>query len=93
MSNHTPGQWRLKKTDGQDFTVIETSYGSEVLGVSEWLRAKPEDLRLMALAPTMLEELEYLSIRLQAVCEDYEDIETDIDLLKKLIAEAKGESG
>ena len=45
---------------------------------------------MIAAAPRMLEWLEYLAIRLQVVCDDFDLIETDIDLLKKLIAEAKG---
>jgi len=57
VNNHTPGPWRLKQTDGQDFTAIETLDAVEVLGTSEWLRAEPNDLKLIAAAPKMYEAL------------------------------------
>lgn len=62
---HTPGPWHLVATDGTDFTAIATKaeicgdldLDAEVLGTSEWLRASPEDLRLMATAPELFAAL------------------------------------
>lgn len=69
---HTPGPWYFIMHDGADFTSIATepvlrykapSSGAydpdyEVLGASEWLRAKEKDLMLMAAAPELLDALE-----------------------------------
>ena len=66
MSKHTPGPWYVVNHDSfSEFTAISTKpeisgnskidLENEVLGTSEWLRAKPEDLGLMALAPELLE--------------------------------------
>ncbi len=63
MSHHTKGPWFVNAEDGADFTAISTNpngdgsieFEKEVLGSSEWLRVKPEDLRLMAAGPELLE--------------------------------------
>jgi len=68
MSTPTPGPWYLIETEGADFTAIATKpeiersidFEAEVLGSSEWLRAKPEDLRLMTAAPKLLAALQDL---------------------------------
>lgn len=65
MSKHTPGPWFVVAEDGADFTAIATKpsidskmdLDCEVLGSSEWLRVKPENLQLMAAAPELLDEL------------------------------------
>lgn len=62
---HTPGPWYVITDDDTDFTAIATApeisgtmdLDREVLGSSEWLRVKPEDLQLMAAAPTLLDAL------------------------------------
>lgn len=67
MSKHTPGPWYVIKSDGTDFTAISTKpqieedmyLDFEVLGSSEWLRVKPDDLTLMAAAPELLEALKF----------------------------------
>jgi hypothetical protein len=60
---HTPGPWYLVDDNPQDGPAIATvpipdGIGAgdprEVLGVSEWLRAEEDDLRLMAAAPELL---------------------------------------
>lgn len=69
MSKHTPGPWFLVDDNPEACTVITTQgeytkthfdLDSEVLGVSEWLRAKPEDLRLMSAAPELLDALKLM---------------------------------
>jgi len=75
---HTPGPWYLISDDGCDFTVISTiktidrdlDMESEVLGSSEWIRAKPEDLKLMAAAPDLLEALQALEMLFAPLARD-----------------------
>lgn len=65
MNKRTPGPWYLIADSGCDFTAISTKktidrdidIDTEVLGSSEWIRAKPEDLKLMAAAPDLLNAL------------------------------------
>lgn len=71
MSKHTPAPWYLIQTDGTDFTAISRrekngDLGDEILGTSEWLRATPEDLRLMAAAPDLLDALHLAEIQITA---------------------------
>ena len=64
----TPGPWYVVAEDGADFTAIATKQqidgvldlDFEVLGSSEWLRANPKDLQVMAAAPELFEALNEL---------------------------------
>lgn len=94
---HTPGPWYLIATDGADFTAISTKpkikgdldLESEVLGSSEWLRAEPEDLRLMAAAPELLKALEEV-VRIHGTDRDGWPIEHGyIGNAREAIAKAK----
>lgn len=71
MSRPTKGPWYVinDNVDATDCTVIASEKREsdgrnfipmspyEVLGMSEWLRVKPADLRLMALSPELLNAL------------------------------------
>ena len=88
MSNHTPGPWQVEYDELTEEWLVFWKRGyASVGGFNNTYNA-----HLIAAAPEMLERLEYLKIRLQVVCDDFEDIETDIDLLGRLIAKAKGET-
>jgi len=88
MSNHTPGPWKLVETESTDFTAIENLDGNEVLGTSEWLRANPVDLQLMAAAPDLLYALEEILLNETKL---YNDMATVIEA-KAAVAKAKGET-
>ena len=90
MSNHTPGPWFSLGAGGTDYTVIASNKGEEVVGVSEWIRAEDEDLRLMATAPELLEALENLerTAGLPAMSDDPARVAA-----RAAIAKAKGEQG
>ena len=88
MSKHTPGPWFSLGAGGTDYTVIASNKGEEVVGVSEWIRAEDEDLRLMATAPELLEALESLL----AQVEQYGH-KPECDAARAVIAKAKGEQG
>jgi len=89
MSNHTPGPWEVDYDELTEEWVVHWPDGyAAVNGLMNGHQAQ-----MIAAAPEMLEQLEYLKIRLQVLCDDFEDIETDIDLLSRLIAKAKGEMG
>jgi len=88
MSNHTPGPWKLVETESTDFTAIENLDGDEVLGTSEWLRANPVDLQLMAAAPDLLYALEEILLNETKL---YNDMATVIEA-KAAVAKAKGET-
>ena len=87
---HTLGPWFLVNSDRsyyEDCAIIETGFGEEVLGVSEWIRADAPDLRLMAAAPEMLEMLEEIARQLRQGEDIYEWYSEIADTIKK----AKGE--
>ena len=70
MHKHTPGPWYVTdNTEPFTDTAIATRtdltqenyQDHEVLGYSEWIRVKPEDLKLMAAAPDLLEALQEIA--------------------------------
>ena len=87
-TEHTPGPWILICVDGADFTAIATrliplgamDLDAEVLGSSEWLRAEPADLRLMAAAPELLAALQ--AIRVLAPLGSMMRVEADAAIAK-----------
>jgi hypothetical protein len=80
-SKRTADHWYLIATEGTDFTAIATVpslegknwWEVEILGSSEWLRAKPEHLQLMAAAPDLYRELQHL-VRLLETYEESGDL-------------------
>jgi hypothetical protein len=96
MSKHTPGPWYKVGNGDYDTAAISTdpidnSIKHEVLGSSEWLRATPEDLTLMAAAPEMLEALEFFMIEAGPSGAGLDGNANLYDLVKNAIKKAKGE--
>lgn len=60
-TSYTKGPWYFNEKYGTGDTLISTTTNheldSEVLGVSEWVRAKDEDLKLMSFAPMLIQAL------------------------------------
>jgi len=92
MSNHTPGPWFSLGAGGTDYTVIASNKGEEVVGVSEWIRAEDEDLRLMATAPELLEALEKCVFLLSSIGHRPNNSATAM-VAFDVISKAKGEQG
>lgn len=91
MSKYTPGPWYVID-GGTDGSAISTKpqgnhdFDSEVLGYSEWMRVKDDDLVLMAAAPDLLDALITL---VDCVDGNYKDV---TDLARAAIAKATGET-
>lgn len=99
MSKHTPGPWYVLN-GGTDDTAISTKPAgnhydddNEVLGYSEWLRVKDDDLTLMAAAPELLDALKELYYAADSG-QFYDDHDEAVDRLRRarvIIAKATGE--
>ena len=84
MSDFTPGPWRIGAIES-GMVAIDGANGEEVTGF-----VFPEDGRLIAAAPDLLNEL--LSILDWAVTERAPLRNQEIESIRKVIAKATGES-
>ena len=93
MSKHTPGPWYVLSGWGTDDTAISTKPpgnryddSNEVLGYSEWLRIKDDDLTLMAAAPELLDALKFV------MTAHGEQLDLAFEQAQKAITKATGET-
>ncbi len=93
MTNHTPGPWRVEESTTGAALLVIAANGLRVADIQRQSRTdlRPENARLIAAAPALLEAAEAVLAAFEGDLVDH-PAQNTLDALEAAIARAKGES-